>query len=47
MIGADAVKEVAKFPLSDNTIVRRIVDKSGNVESNILEKICIGEKFAI
>ena len=47
MLIADAVKEVAKLPLSDNTIARRIADMSVDIESNILEKICISGKFAL
>ena len=47
MLGADAIEEVAKFPLSDNTIARRIVDMPGNSKSNTLEKTRIGGKFVI
>ena len=47
LLGVDAVKEVAKFPLLSNTIVRRIVDMSMDIESNILEKISISRKFAL
>ena len=37
MLDADTVKEVAKLPLSDNAVARRIVDMSV-IESNILKK---------
>ena len=47
ILGADTVKKVAKIPLSDNTIARRIVDTSVDIKSDILEKICISEKYAL
>ena len=47
MLGADAVKEVAKLPLSENTIARQIVDMYVDIESNILGKIRISGKFAL
>ena len=47
MLGADAVKKVAKLSLSDNTITRLIVNMSVDIESNILGKIRISGKFAL
>ena len=45
IIVKDAVEEIAMLSISDNTIVRRIVDMSVDIESNILEKICISKNL--
>ena len=47
MLGPDAVQEVTKVLLSDNTISRRIVDMSVDIETIVLEKIRIGKHFSL
>ena len=45
MLGPDMVQEVTKVLLSDNTISRRNDDMSVDIETMVLEKICIGKHF--
>ena len=47
MLGPDAVQEVTEVLPSDNTISRPIDDMSVNIETIVLEKICIGKHFSL
>ena len=47
MFGKEAVSELSKISLSDNTISRRIHDMSENIECNIKSKILKDKFFAL
>jgi len=38
MLGDKAEQEISKIPLSNNTIQRRILDLSDNIEENVISK---------
>ena len=39
MLGETAEREISKIPLSNDTIHRRILDLSENVDTNVLKKL--------
>ena len=47
MLSPDAVQEVTKLPLSDNAISRGSNNMSVDIETIVLENICIGKHFSL
>ena len=46
MLSETAVKEISKMPLSNDTIHKRILDLSENIDTNVMKKL-EGSKFAL
>ena len=46
MLGETAEKEISKIPLSNDTIHRRILDLSENIDTNVQKKL-EGSKFTL